>query len=472
MKTNRYYSTSITVVLSLLTTLSGASAQYRWHVTHSDHALKSAKAYYQYSFTSVDCSGEVCTAAGFVLDSSIHAIGHTRIMFFRSTDDGSSWVEQDPGLPLQRGTQNEIRVVQQIDSLNVVAIGDSGLIVRTSDGGKTWEKQNFHSSEYVTNVHFSDPMTGVAILDRPTTGLAYACDILTTNDGGNNWLLAPFSPFLFGTTCHSDGGGIFRVISYDQGPVYKTNDNWSTVDSTPLIVPQSDSTHVLRSFNFRGTNDLIGFGVKQVGTVVPRDSRTFFTRSTDGGRHWGSIALSDDTSIASPLCMSSLDRDIVFSGGLLNGRWRIAVSSDHGNTWSIDSLALDAGYPVYSITSVAVTSNSTGVAVFSSPGKGSPGMLVRGQPTTANVQSYERIIYNTQAFPNPATNRLSINSIDQSRPVHIIDVLGREVLRGELDSRGQVTFDVSSLPRGIYAVMLDHFGRLLPVGKVAVVAKE
>ena len=99
-------------------------------------------------------------------------------------------------------------------------------------------------------------------------------------------------------------------------------------------------------------------------------------------------------------------------------------------------------------------------------------MLVRGQPTTANVQSYERIIYNTQAFPNPATNRLSINSIDQSRPVHIIDVLGREVLRGELDSRGQATFDVSSLPRGIYAVMLDHFGRLLSVGKVAVVAKE
>ncbi len=181
-------------VLLCLTFVSGARAQYHWHVTHDAQLINNGKAQYEYLFTAVDCSGDVCTAAGVVLDTSIHAIGRSRVMFFRSSDQGRSWVEQDPQLPPGRGDKDRIiNLVQQIDSLNAVAFSDSGLVLRTFDGGLNWVRQDLHTLEYVDDVNFSDPLTGIAITDRVISDSTMrACRILTTTDGGHNWKQAAF----------------------------------------------------------------------------------------------------------------------------------------------------------------------------------------------------------------------------------------------------------------------------------------
>lgn len=440
---------------------------------HQDHAPKpGTSGYYNYAFNWVDCSGETCIAAGIVTDTSIHGAPRIRNMFFRSTDGGETWIEQDPGLPLDYvNSQTQIHKVQQIDSLNAVGIGDSGLIVRTFDGGLSWSRQTLHTLNYIHSVHFSDPMTGIAITDRNDTGLVYACDIYTTHDGGITWTKASFSPWVFGSNCHSDGGDKFRVISYGQGPVYKTSNDWTTVDSTPLIIPLSDMTHVPGNFNFKGQDTIVGFGA--TGNNLDNQS-VFITHSTDGGMTWDSAIVARDTLVMGSMSMSSLDRDIVFLGCQTSNQVgysdRIGVSNDHGITWHIDTLALDTNYLASTIPSIAVTSNNEAIAAFGFGGAISQGLLARGVPETSSVSQSNNENYTRFLYPNPAVGSFNIDSVKAFRPVHILDVLGREIYQGMTSANGTLTVNVSNFPRGMYLVLLDWHGLLLSIGNLLLIA--
>ncbi len=435
---------------------SGSNAQYRWRAVHPSRVGDRS-----FAFTALSCKGETCSAAALVVDHS-QAPWSIRIIFFRSVDGGQSWVEQDAGLQLTT-TNMQIRDIQQIDSMNAVAVGDSGLFFRTTDGGGTWVRSNF-TNRNLFNAHFSDPSTGIAIANLDT-------NVFTTTDGGKHWSGFIFPEILWPIRGHSYGAGKFRVITYYAGPLYTTFDGFKTVD-TSWLYPMADTIHGITDCNFGPGENMVAYGVLSVNR---KNNYSELTRSPDGGKNWTEILLSD-SAVPYLTVMSSLEENPVFVGGM--GRAKILRSDDHGLTWRPDTTIFVNDTGTYALTSnsyvrsVAVTHSGHPVACFSGWLNGSDGMLMRGEFAPMSVEAYERIVYNTYLYPNPATQKVTVTSIDQSRPVHIIDVLGREVLRGELDSRGQATFDVSSLPRGIYAVMLDHFGRLLSVGKVAVVAKE
>jgi hypothetical protein len=91
--------------------------------------------------------------------------------------------------------------------------------------------------------------------------------------------------------------------------------------------------------------------------------------------------------------------------------------------------------------------------------------------SNAGVVSEQLATIPAQLYPNPATTNLNITSSIGTSTIHLYDVLGREALSSIL-SNGQSTLDVSRLPRGIYSVVLERKGELLPAGKVAIVAKE
>src|SRR5579872_5659749 len=132
---------SIFVALMLLAVSSEARAQIIWKLKHSD-AWNAPDLSIDSSicFTSVSCSGNNCTAAAINIKGQNNDI--KRITFYRSWDGGISWNEQPTNVSLSPILTNAgITAIQQIDSLNVVGIGDLGSIVRTFDGGKTWEAQ-------------------------------------------------------------------------------------------------------------------------------------------------------------------------------------------------------------------------------------------------------------------------------------------------------------------------------------------
>lgn len=427
--------------------------QYRWSLSHPGVVpIPGSTASYVYSFSAVDCYGEVCTAAGTIGGS---AFTGTHLMFFRSTNGGLTWADQDPDLQSSMSTEEYvIQKVQQIDSINAVGIGNiwqssglvTGFVFRTFDGGLTWERQGIHNSETIEDVHFSDPMTGIIILDRPTSSWT-ACDIETTKDGGKTWTLAPFSPWIFGASCHSDGGDNFRVIPYD-GRLYSTTDDWQTVDSTAYIVPLDDSVHNLPYFNYRGKDTIIGTGA--TGNGNPQI--LYIDESTDGGQHWDSTTYNGHVFV--PFGMSSLDRDIVFMG-VEAYTPQLAVSMDHGITWQIDTMILDSNYDAPWPLSVAVTPRNEAIVVLGGP-VGSTGVLLRGTPASDGIAETSVTDETMHVFPNPATQNITVSSVAAQHPLQILDVLGREVKNGTVPASGSLTLDISDLPSGLYYVSDNH----------------
>jgi photosystem II stability/assembly factor-like uncharacterized protein len=434
----------IALGLALLTISSGVQAQFRWHVAHSDNDST-----YFYSFRAVSSDGLNCTVSGI---KYVNSPPSAQIMFFRSNDGGFTWTEQDPHLPVEKNShQNHIVKVQQIDSLNVVAIGNTGLIVKTTNGGATWKQLQLNTTYDFFDVHFSDPMTGIVIANGLT-------NVFTTMDGGEHWKSISINSILPPKQGHSYGNGKFFVFT-SAGPRFTTSDNFETIDSSLTIYPLTDNTHNLLFSNFLGIDTIVAYG-----TFDSDQTYGIITRSLDGGKNWSDSYRSLD--LSAPLCMSSLSVNPVLLGGYSPSL--VAVSWDHGVTWETDTVLFDAAFTTSYIMGLTVLSNGNAIGVtYNSVFEGSDGEIIVGTPVSEVTNSHESPLYSTQLYPNPATTNVNIASSYGMGTIHLYDVLGREALVGIVSS-GQTTLDVSKLPRGIYSVVLEHDGNLLPAGKIAV----
>jgi hypothetical protein len=98
-------------------------------------------------------------------------------------------------------------------------------------------------------------------------------------------------------------------------------------------------------------------------------------------------------------------------------------------------------------------------------------VIAHGIRDISKVENHVIYAINTRIYPNPAIDHLNVLSEVPGRPVHLFDLLGNEAANTVLDAFGRATLDVSSLPRGTYSLMIDIFGTLQHIGKVAVVAK-
>ena len=247
------------LALSCLVLVPGARGQYVWHSV----LLADVDNNHSYAYYAVACNETNCTAAGqYVVDDTL-----VWTKMFRSIDGGISWTEQDPGLPVTPGQNyNTILRIQQIDSLNIVGAGDTGLIIHTFDGGKTWERQDLPNppidtsmhyaySGRVFDIHFSDAATGIAISEFPA--LCY-----TTSDSGHHWNLIHLPPTCYNPQgCHSYGNGMFRIISIEHGgTLYTTRDNWQTYDSS-LVSGSHDSTIDFTKIGFSGGDTILAAGI-------------------------------------------------------------------------------------------------------------------------------------------------------------------------------------------------------------------
>ena len=446
--------------------------QYMWHLTHTDFDGR-----YYYAFNSLSCTGDNCTAGGTLIDGVNHVI--TR-MLWRSYDGGRTWEMQNPGLPSYTDllTKHYLSAIQQIDSLNVIAGGDSGYVVHTFDGGKTWQRQQWNPIGYVRVIHFADSLAGI-ILAQESDGFAIGggkITIHTTSDGGRHWMNSPFTqydPNMSGdfASCHSYGNGKFRVFKNYLGPVYTTYNNWQTIDSTGLLPDhaQEDSIYygyIFEQCNFMGGDTAIAYGyyydtanyVKSGGLII---------RSLDAGGSWEKpIKISNDGGIIRS--MSSNEADTILAG--ITSINKIVMSIDRGKSWRLDSLILDTNYITYSPIDIAFTNGGHPLAVFPNSSYG-PSIIIRGDRMIDRVEQIDFPTFKPHVYPNPVSGVLNLIALEALRPIHIVDIFGREVIQSSTSEQGTMSINVSSLTPGIYEVLIDHNGRSLNAGKVVVIGR-
>eukprot|EP00854_Cymbomonas_tetramitiformis_P003626 gene3625-4558_t len=91
-------------------------------------------------------------------------------------DGGATWTLQPNWSP---DTASAWQGVQALSSSLAFCVGSQGYILKTIDGGATWEKMRTQSFRDLYGLYFHDAYVGWAV--------GYAGTILHTTDGGNSW---------------------------------------------------------------------------------------------------------------------------------------------------------------------------------------------------------------------------------------------------------------------------------------------
>lgn len=218
----------------------------------------------------------------------------------KTIDGGADWTTQVSGVP------NNLFNVQFLDAQEGFLAGGY-VLLHTTDGGTNWTPLTLPQDAYVHDVHFDDPLHGIAV--------GYGGLIIRTADGGVNWTVVP-SPndgyfldievegdVLIASGEHgvmirsADGGDTWNEVggvglndhnctdinatgaglSGTNGDMYRTTD----LGATWALVQDGTAHTVLNKVSF--ANDTLGVCV---GNTAPGGFGNGFLRTTDSGRHW------------------------------------------------------------------------------------------------------------------------------------------------------------------------------------------
>ncbi|HEU4517465.1 MAG TPA: YCF48-related protein [Steroidobacteraceae bacterium] len=247
----------------------------------------------------------------------------------------------------------------------LVAAGERGHILHSENAGLTWTQAPVPASANLTALCFADDRNGWAVGHVET--------ILRTRDGGSSWDLVHLEPGnaqpLLDVAC-ADGGRGVAVGAY--GVVYVTTDGgavWSQVPFEPEPLPgaakveeSADDMEADVDLGFEFHLNAITRGPPGRMYLGAEAGRLF--RSDDDGAHWRELPSPYDGSFHGVL---ALDGDVVLAFGLRGNLFR---SEDGGTTWTAiptgTTALLDAGARVDEGT--VVVAGTAGVILVSRDG--------------------------------------------------------------------------------------------------------
>jgi photosystem II stability/assembly factor-like uncharacterized protein len=241
--------------------------------------------------------------------SSGWAVGDNGVIF-RTDDHGSTWSQQKP----PAGVTGALMTVGMADAQKACAGGDHGVIVCTSDGGAHWNQQNIGDMG-VFDLAFTDANNGWAVGEFHV--------MLHTGDGGRSWKIVsggdrmknsdPYFAIAFAGAHDGLALGLAGIAleSSDGGNTWKSADlsiehkSFYAVVAAPTPagafyavgetgVAASIADGKLSQMQSGTSNAIVAVAFsEQFGIAVGLSGNLL--RSDDGGQHWHSLNLGEQT---------------------------------------------------------------------------------------------------------------------------------------------------------------------------------
>jgi len=332
---------------------------------------------------------------------------------YKTTDAGSSWSNV---FVLDNSDPNNFTSISVVDANTCFASQYSGDILRTLDGGTSWDTLVTGLNNYIIDLYFLDINIGFATADF---GI-----VIRTTDGGTTWstttLIAPdylsAIQFTDATTGYIVGTSGMPGAT---GTIYKTTDagaNWSDIS------PSLNYSH-LNNLSFVDNNT--GFAVGSVGYIL---------KTTDGGMNWN---MTNSGTVNHLFGVSFFDSQ---NGMAAGDNGTIVKTTDGGDTWT------DVSYDPNWLNSVAYVDVNTAFVV------GYDGLILTLDSPTAvnNLKAGSQL----DVYPNPAINELTIALQNEDQVIEIVDITGKILISLKIDSA--TTIEISKLKRGVYFVRCKH----------------
>ena len=189
---------------------------------------------------------------------------------------------------------------------------DNGVVLKTTDGGGTWEPKTSGSLKGLNAVYFKDNSTGFAV------GLEGM--VLKTTDGGDNWATVSVpAPVSLNSVQFPENGDIGFIVGRptENGfTVLKTTDGGDNWAALTFPYPAAHAT-------VAG-----GFGTEDIGVVV---GTTGFGAKTLDGTNFEYIGLNTGTDLYA-VAFKPGDKTKAYAVGL-NGVVRYSAAADTATVW-------------------------------------------------------------------------------------------------------------------------------------------
>lgn len=276
------------------------------------------------------------------VDQNIVWAGGTAGTVLRTRDGGDSWERR----PIPGAERLDFRGIHAISADEAWALsignGPASRIFHTADGGATWTEQfrNTDATAFYDCITFFDAKHGVAFSDASQGRTV----ILRTEDGGTHWVLLPANAvpapltgeggFASSNSCaiSIDNKHGWIAASEPGARVFRTDDAGKTWTIAGLVPVVHDSGAGLTALSFRDAKHGIGVAAIIARGVMARDSVPEAVATTeDGGVTWKLVHRPSKPGALSGVALvpGASDKTTVIAsyGGLF-------VTTDGGDSWT------------------------------------------------------------------------------------------------------------------------------------------
>ena len=368
----------------------------------------------------------------------------------------AQWVELDPGV------DDALYDIYAITPDIVVAVGYNGTIIKTIDGGETWQQKESGTAKGLNRIQFTSPNIGYIIGDMKT--------VLKTVDGGETW-------FSTDTTPTENFNGLFVVdenivFIYNHYTLFKSIDGGSSWSDYTLGFFSHDGIQFFNEYKglLSSSSGIMftddgGITWEQRGGYSPfhfLDENIGFYhngglfKTIDGGYNFTQLGGSEWIGALSYI--HAVNENLVWGilGGFLDGdpstrgimKMTYSESDPYMEDFWYDNdpyidmtsihFAENTGYIVgYSHGNPTIWKNSTGVNTMSTT-----------EPTATNE---------IKVYPNPASEMLNIDLGKTVSDIYIslTDMSGKQVISEKHKQKDKFSINTEKLLKGIYVLSIQ-----------------
>ncbi len=216
----------------------------------------------------------------------------------KTGDGGLTWNKVDIGTNL-----NLWKVFFNKNNTGFI-LGEKGLLLSSADSGGTWREINSNTAETLFDIYFNkEAVEGLIVGGKGK--------ILKTVDGGNTWnkIDSPTSNLLYSIAFADENNGF--IVGWN-GTVLKTSDRGTSWQMRDKL-----GNSYLRDINFNNSAQ---------GIIVGGGGEIFYTGN--GGTSWDKV---ESNTIAGLYAVKFIDNE---NGYITGGKGEILKTADAGKSWS------------------------------------------------------------------------------------------------------------------------------------------